>query len=54
MFFDVSFACFLSMVSRMTGVSTCCVRVMCRFFVMAASVMFGSLRVVPRGVGMMF
>ena len=52
-FLGVSFACLLSMMSRMTGMPTCAVCVMCRFFVVAASVMFGRLRVVTRCMGMM-
>lgn len=53
MFLGVSFACFLSMMSRMTGMPTCAVCVMCRFFVVAASVVFGRVRVVTRCMGMM-
>jgi hypothetical protein len=53
MFLGVSLPCFLGMMSRVTGVSTRGVRMMCRFFMVATSVVFGRLRVVPRRVGMM-
>jgi hypothetical protein len=53
MFLGVSLPCFLGMMSRVTGVSTRGVRMMCRFFMVATSMVFGRFRVVPRRVGMM-
>jgi len=54
MFFAVSAARMLSMLSRMRGMTLSGVGMMRRLLVAASVVVFGSLLVVPRSVGAMF
>lgn len=50
MLFDVSFSSFFGMMSRVAGVPACGVRVMRRFFMMTAFVVFGGLLIMVRGM----
>jgi len=52
MFFDMRFSRFFGMMSSVTGVSACGVRVMCCLFVMTGFVVLGSFLMVLRSMPM--
>jgi len=54
MILDVSFSRLFGMMSRVTGVSARSVRVMRRFFMMTALVVFGGLLMMARGMCVVF